>query len=148
MPDSDSVFRRVFADDRRPVLVFDGQCNLCNGGVQAALALDHNGKLRLSGMQSPSGQALLAAVGRDPSDMSTVVLVEADRSYSVRSDAVLKAARYMQSPVAFAAAFAGFVPQSIRDSVYNAVASNRYLLFGKPESLSLVDERYQERFIV
>jgi hypothetical protein len=38
----EEVALSVFANDDRPVIMFDGQCNLCNGGVN--FALDHDPK--------------------------------------------------------------------------------------------------------
>lgn len=38
--DWQSVARNVFVQDKRPIILFDGHCNLCNGGVN--FALDHD----------------------------------------------------------------------------------------------------------
>jgi predicted DCC family thiol-disulfide oxidoreductase YuxK len=139
----------TFATDGRQVLVYDGKCNLCQAGVQAMLVLDPAGKMRFSAMQSDAGKRLLAAIGRDPDDMSSVVLVEADGSYKTKSDAVLKAAQISENPAAVAAAFSTAVmPSWMRDAAYDGIASNRYSLFGQPEKPSLVDERFSDRFIV
>ena len=40
--DWNAVADRVFEEDQRPVILFDGICNLCNGGVN--FALDHDAK--------------------------------------------------------------------------------------------------------
>ena len=40
--DWNAVADHVFEDDQRPVILFDGICNLCNGGVN--FALDHDVK--------------------------------------------------------------------------------------------------------
>jgi len=69
------------AGDARPVILFDGVCNLCNGGVNLALDLDPPGELRFAALQSSAGRALLRRSGRDASDISSIVLVERDRSY-------------------------------------------------------------------
>jgi predicted DCC family thiol-disulfide oxidoreductase YuxK len=63
------------------VILFDGVCNLCNGGVNLALDLDPPGELRFAALQSSAGRALLRRSGRDASDISSIVLVERDRSY-------------------------------------------------------------------
>ena len=39
-PDWEEVCKGVFAEDKRPVILFDGACNLCHGGVN--FALDHD----------------------------------------------------------------------------------------------------------
>lgn len=70
-----SVVDDYFAADKRPIILFDGVCNLCNGGVNLALDLDPPGNLRFAALQSPAGRRLLARAGRDPSDISSIVLV-------------------------------------------------------------------------
>jgi hypothetical protein len=38
--DWQTVAKNVFQDDKRPIILFDGHCNLCNGGVN--FAIDHD----------------------------------------------------------------------------------------------------------
>lgn len=64
-----------FATDKRPIILFDGVCNLCNGGVNLALDLDPPGNLRFAALQSDAGRSLLKRAGRDPNDISSIVLV-------------------------------------------------------------------------
>lgn len=40
--DWQQVAESVFVEDERPIILFDGHCNLCNGGVN--FALDHDPK--------------------------------------------------------------------------------------------------------
>ena len=42
----------LFSTDKRPIILFDGVCNLCNGGGNLALDLDPPGKLRFAALQS------------------------------------------------------------------------------------------------
>lgn len=53
-----------FQDDLRPVILFDGNCNLCNGGVQFVLDYDKDGVFRFASLQSDAGKALLRRCGR------------------------------------------------------------------------------------
>lgn len=53
-----------FQDDLRPVILFDGNCNLCNGGVQFVLDFDKDGLFRFASLQSDAGKALLQRSGR------------------------------------------------------------------------------------
>ncbi|KAL7448623.1 hypothetical protein ACHAWC_000778 [Mediolabrus comicus] len=57
------------SDDSRPIILFDGKCNLCNGGVQLILdndaaSLDPRGNLRVAALQSRVGQILLSRLPR------------------------------------------------------------------------------------
>ena len=137
----------LFSTDKRPVILFDGVCNLCNGGVNLALDLDPPGKLRFAALQSDAGRALLARAGRDPSDISSIVLVEEHAAY-VKSDAVLRIATYLENPALPAAAALGMVfPGALRDAVYDLVAANRYELLGLKDECRLGDDRFDDRFV-
>jgi len=136
-----------FATDKRPIILFDGVCNLCNGGVNLALDLDPPGKLRFAALQSDAGRQLLVRAGRDPTDISSIVLVEENNAYT-KSDAVLRIATYLENPLLPAAGALGpLVPQFLRDAVYDAVADNRYELLGIQDSCRLGDDRFDERFV-
>jgi predicted DCC family thiol-disulfide oxidoreductase YuxK len=57
----------------RQVLLFDGVCNLCNGFVNFVIARDPDGKFKFAALQGTAGQAIMRSIGRDPTDMSTLV---------------------------------------------------------------------------
>ncbi|PIN10853.1 hypothetical protein CDL12_07800 [Handroanthus impetiginosus] len=72
-----------FGQDSRPIMLFDGVCNLCNGGVKFVRDNDRQRNIRFEALQSEAGKKLLQRSGRAPDDISSVVLVEKDR-YIVR----------------------------------------------------------------
>mmetsp|Transcript_16759 Transcript_16759/g.32425 ORF Transcript_16759/g.32425 Transcript_16759/m.32425 type:complete len:219 (+) Transcript_16759:98-754(+) len=135
-----------FAADARPIILFDGVCNMCNGGVNFVLDWDPVGKVRFAALQSEAGRVLLARSGRSPDDISSIVLVEKD-GFDIKSDAVLKIAQYLQLPIPAAAAFATLFPLVLRDGVYDQVAQNRYNIFGMSDACRLSDDRFAERFV-
>jgi predicted DCC family thiol-disulfide oxidoreductase YuxK len=79
-----------------------------------------------------------------------VVLVESPGTAFIRSEAVVRAAKAIGAPPALlAAALAGPVPLKARDSAYDAVADNRYSLFGKSDEERWTREGEEEgRFLV
>ncbi|WVZ72499.1 hypothetical protein U9M48_020948 [Paspalum notatum var. saurae] len=121
------------ASDSRPIMLFDGVCNLCNGGVRFVLEHDPNRSIRYIPLQSESGRKLLQRSGRSPDDISSVVLVEKDRSY-IKSEAVLRIMEYLNLPFPQLAIFLNFVPLFLRDFAYDNVANNRYTIFGRSET--------------
>lgn len=54
------------ATDRRPVILFDGVCNMCNSGVNFMLDWDREGRFRFAALQSEAGRKLLERAGRHP----------------------------------------------------------------------------------
>ncbi|XP_077250925.1 putative thiol-disulfide oxidoreductase DCC isoform X2 [Tasmannia lanceolata] len=98
-----------FHNDTRPIMLFDGVCNLCNGGVRFVRDNDHKRNIRFEALQSESGKKLLQRSSRSPDDISSVVLVEKDRSY-IKSEAVLKIMEYLDLPFPQLAFFLQLVP--------------------------------------
>ncbi|KAL5575597.1 hypothetical protein UlMin_017296 [Ulmus minor] len=125
-----------FEKDARPIMLFDGVCNLCNGGVKFVRDNDRNRSIRFEALQSEAGKKLLRRSGREPDDISSVVLVEKDRSY-IKSEAVLKIMEYINLPFPQIAFFLQFVPLFVRDFVYDNVADNRYTFFGRSDSCEI-----------
>ncbi|XP_061359802.1 DCC family protein At1g52590, chloroplastic [Gastrolobium bilobum] len=125
-----------FEQDKRPIMLFDGVCNLCNGGVKFVRDNDRNKTIRYEPLQSEAGKMLLRRSGRAPDDISSVVLVENGRSY-IKSEAVLKIMEYIDLPFPQLGFLLQFVPLFVRDFVYDNVANNRYMIFGRSEACEL-----------
>ncbi|CAL5199803.1 unnamed protein product [Lathyrus oleraceus] len=140
-PQSDGVnwveaTSNFFEQDKRPIMLFDGVCNLCNGGVKFVRDNDRNKTIRYEALQSEAGKMLLRRSGRAPDDISSVVLVENNRSY-IKSEAVLKIMEYIDLPFPQLAFFLHFMPLFVRDFLYDNVANNRYTVFGRSESCEI-----------
>lgn len=146
------VSERVFATDKRPVILFDGVCNMCNSAVNLALDWDPKAKLRFCALQSNVGRALLQANGREADDISSIVLVTPEGAF-IKSDAILKITeeltpRWLPVPLAKPAAIAGFVPKFLRDLIYDGVANNRYSILGVRNECRFGDENeFATRFV-
>jgi predicted DCC family thiol-disulfide oxidoreductase YuxK len=146
------VAQRVFESDKRPVILFDGVCNLCNGAVNLALDWDPKGRLRFSALQSNVGRALLEANGKAAGDISSIVLVTQDGAF-VKSDAVLKITEELMPlsllPLKPAAVLGRYVvPKFLRDIIYDGVADNRYDLLGKRDVCRFdSDGEFEDRFV-
>ncbi|GLJ53497.1 hypothetical protein SUGI_1141370 [Cryptomeria japonica] len=134
MKESDSFF----TTDSRPIMLFDGVCNLCNGGVKFIRDNDPKKNIRYVSLQSESGRKLLVRSGRSPDDISSVVLVEKDKSF-IKSEAVLRIFAYLDLPYPQLATFLYLFPLLLRDVVYDSVANNRYDLFGKATECEISD---------
>ncbi|KAH8499684.1 hypothetical protein H0E87_015061 [Populus deltoides] len=93
-------------------------------------------RIRYEALQSEAGRKLLRRSGRAPDDISSVVLVERDRSH-IKSEAVLKIMEYIDLPFPQLAFFLQIVPLFLRDFVYDNVANNRYTIFGRSESCEI-----------
>mmetsp|Transcript_4479 Transcript_4479/g.7761 ORF Transcript_4479/g.7761 Transcript_4479/m.7761 type:complete len:212 (-) Transcript_4479:180-815(-) len=138
----------VFKTDKRPVILFDGVCNLCNGGVNFALDHDKQGAFRFVSLQSKIGKSLLVRSGRAPGDMSSIVLCTHDGKAYFQSDAILRIAQGLDALALKGFGSLGLVtPRILRDGFYELVAENRYR-FGETDSCRMDwDGEFDDRFI-
>ena len=129
----------------KPVVLFDGVCNLCSGSVQFLIEHDPEARLRFAPLQSDPARELLEAVGLHDYDFDTIVLVEGEEYYT-RSTAALRIARYLERPWSLLWALR-YVPRVLRDAGYDLVASSRYAVFGKKDRCMVPTPDVQDRFL-
>lgn len=129
----------------KPILLFDGVCNLCNGFVQFTIKMDPEGIFQFASLQSEVGQQLLAKYNLPTKELKSVVLIHENKAHTY-SDAPLEAARLLGG---FWQLFYVFkiLPLGLRNAIYNWIAKNRYRWFGKQESCWLPTPDLKERFI-
>mgnify|MGYP006194331533 CR=1 FL=1 len=60
------------------IVVFDGQCLLCNGWVQFLLRHDRSQRIRFASIQSAVGQQLLARAGLRVEGLQTLLVIDGD----------------------------------------------------------------------
>jgi predicted DCC family thiol-disulfide oxidoreductase YuxK len=127
------------------IVVFDGVCVFCSGGVRFLLPRDRAGRFRFAAMQSEPGRRLMAAHGLDPEDPVSFLLLEGRRAYTDSSAALrilVKLGGWWRLVGILYA-----VPRVLRDAVYRFVARRRYRWFGKRESCFVPTPETAERFL-
>lgn len=129
----------------RPVLLFDGVCNLCHTSIRAIVRLDGEGRILFAPLQSDVGRELLDRQGLSPDYFDSVVLVEGEDHYT-KSTAILRVCRYLDGPVPLAYALV-VLPERFRDWVYDLVAEYRYQIFGKKDECTVPQQHVRERFL-
>lgn len=130
----------------KPILFFDGVCNLCNGAVQWFLLNDKRGELQFASLQSDLAAELLPTTGIDPEKLESLVLYQGGQAF-LFSDAALGAARLMGGVYANLARVGYIFPRFIRDSVYKFIGRNRYRWFGKEASCMVPRPEWKSRFV-
>ena len=121
----------AFADDK-PIIVFDGHCVLCSGWARVVIRWDVAGRYRLLAAQSPLGQALYRHYGLDARDFETNLLIADGRAF-MKSDGSIRMFAGLGWPWR-AVSVARLVPQGWRDKGYDAIAKNRFRLFGRADA--------------
>lgn len=128
-----------------PVLLFDGICNLCNGSVIAIVNRDPQAKIRFASLQSELGQKLVTQHQLDQKDIDSVIMIYEGQAF-VKSDAVF---RVLQLLGGFYRLFLVFkiLPRGLRDLIYDWIAANRYVWFGKRDVCMIPTPDLDDRFL-
>jgi len=113
----------------KPVILFDGYCNLCSGSVVFILKREPKDIFRFASLQSDYAAGLIDRLGIRDEAPDSIILVEKDRVY-YRSRAALRIARRLRRlwPLIYVLVI---VPPFIRNPIYDWIAKNRYRWFGK-----------------
>lgn len=127
------------------VVLFDGDCNVCNRSVQFVLKRDPRGRFRFASLQSEAGGAELLRCGHTGEIPDSIVLVTSTRVW-FRTGAVLRIARRLTWPWPVLQVLL-LVPRPLRDFFYNAFAARRYRWFGRVDKCLVPSPEVRARFL-
>jgi len=135
-----------------PVLLFDGECGLCQRLVRVLLGLDRRGRLRFAPLQGPTAQSYLRRQGLPMTDFESMLLVSdwagRDPTTPLRqTDAAIAALREIGGIGGMMAAVLRVVPRAGRDAGYRLVARWRRRLFGAARAGALARPEWSRRFL-
>lgn len=119
----------------KPIVLFDGMCNLCNGAVDFILKRDRKKQFQYVALQSEEGKKLVDKY-HIPSEIDSVILLK-DKQVFTESDAAIEIGKMLPVPWKWAGIFR-IIPLKIRNSVYRWIARHRYRWFGKRTSCRVV----------
>lgn len=128
----------------KPLILFDGVCNFCNGAVNWIIAHDPDAKFRFAALQSEVGQKIRAEFNIG-ADVDSIILIDEGHLYT-HSTAALRVARLLGG--IWSLGYVGVVvPRSLRDRIYKWFARNRYRWFGKQDACMIPTPDVRARFI-
>jgi len=130
----------------KKIILFDGVCNLCNNAVNFVIKHDKKDVFRFASLQSELGKKLVAERGLDPKDLNSIVLIEPGVAYYRKSTAALEISRELSEGYSFLKNLL-FIPEGLRDGIYNFVANNRYKWYGKKESCMIPTPELKAKFL-
>lgn len=129
----------------RPVVLFDGVCNLCNGAVQFIIKRDPAEKFLFASLQSPAAKQLLGEFELSTDDLYSVIVLKNGKRYD-RSDALIEIAKDLPGLWPVLTCFR-ILPKFFRDAMYKLVANNRYRIFGRQDSCMMPTPELKARFL-
>ncbi len=133
------------------VLLYDGQCGLCNRIVRLLLRTDRAGRLKFAPLQGAPAQAFLRQQGLPTEDFDSLVFVPdwanpRPGTYLLRTDGALAAAALVGG-VWRLVTWMRILPAWLRDPIYKLVARSRYALFGEYRGKPLAESVGGGRFL-
>lgn len=118
----------------RTIVIFDGECVLCNGWVRFILGNERDDMVHFAARDSAAGIRLAAQYGFTPADLDhSYVVIEGGKAL-VKSDAGLALLAHLNPPYRWLR-LGRIIPKALRDAAYDSVARNRYRWFGKQDCL-------------
>lgn len=128
----------------RAVILFDGQCLLCNKAVQFIIKGDPDLVFSFASLQSKIGTKLLNEY-KTPSHIDSLVLIEGEHIYFKSTAALLIFRKLSHAwPLYY---FLILIPRPIRDFFYDIIAKNRFTWFGQRKSCLIPNKIDEKRFL-
>lgn len=121
--------------NQKDIIIFDGECNLCNGVVGWLLKFAPEDIFSFVPFQSPYGQELLKNNGFPTDALDTVILID-EYGVKTHSDGFLSIVSKIPKWQRVAALLA-FIPRLIRDYIYVVASKNRVKWFGASKSCTI-----------
>ena len=133
-------------DNSRPILIFDGMCVLCSGGVQFMMRHDRSGTCSFATIQHPVPQALYQHYGLDATRFTTFMVL-ADGIPHTKWRGLLAAAKLMGGVWKVLGFVGGLLPSALGDLIYDVVQNNRLQWFGSRTSCYMPSQAERTRFL-
>ncbi|MBI2048195.1 MAG: DUF393 domain-containing protein [Parcubacteria group bacterium] len=128
------------------IILFDGECNLCDKSVTFILDRDPKKKFKFASIQSNVGKKLIQKCGGDPDNVTAMYVIEGEKCYSA-STAALRIARGLSWPWPLFYYILIFVPPFIRNIGYYIISKTRARIFGKVNTCRVMTPEIEERFL-
>ena len=152
------------------LVLFDGECNLCDGFVQFLIRQDHRQVLRFGPLQSENAKkyitefTTLARSGQTKSQMpqndqmpqtgqmpqagklTSMIYIRNDDRFYTKSTAALRILQDLGGLWRLTGLI-WIIPRPVRDAIYDWVGRNRYRWFGKKTSCMVPTTELRSRFI-
>lgn len=128
----------------KPIILFDGFCNLCSASVVFILKREKKDIFRFASLQSKTGKKLIEKY-TDKIEEDSVILLE-NQKLLTKSQAILRIARHLKFPWNLSYIFV-IVPPFIRNFFYDVIAKRRKKWFGSRSTCYFPGEDLSYKFL-
>ena len=129
----------------KTVILFDGECLLCNSWVQWLIKRDKKEIFSFCPLQTPKGQKIIQQFGAPIAHLDTVILIEEQHAF-IKSSAVIRILRRLPYPYKAGFLFIS-IPRPIRDWCYDFVAQRRFKWWGRKDQCMVPEANQTKRFL-
>ncbi|QZY92802.1 DCC1-like thiol-disulfide oxidoreductase family protein (plasmid) [Pantoea dispersa] len=135
----------VQPESAQPIILYDGQCKLCNAWVIFLLRHRLPRDYHFAAIQSERGKQLLQRAGLPHDNIRTIVLLR-DGQHWLRAQAICRIMHSLPWPWR-ACGVLRYLPDGLTNLIYNLIARNRYRLFGRYDQVHAIEADYPGRFL-
>lgn len=132
--------------DSKKLIVYDGQCMLCDYWVRVLLRHDKKEVFYFTELQSETGKSVQKYLGIEYLKMDSIILYVPQKAYYIKSAAIFEIVRslpwYFNGLMIFK-----ILPQFVTDKIYALLAKNRYRWFGVKTICTIENSTIKNRFI-
>lgn len=128
----------------KPIIFFDGLCNLCNGAVTFFITKDKKMQFFYASLQGETAKKL--EIDKQLPEGTDSIVLYKEGKILTHAPAVFQILR--KAPWPWKIISAGrFLPKFITNGIYRWIAHNRYGWFGKRESCMMPKPEWKELFL-
>jgi len=128
-----------------PIILYDGECYLCDNTVQFILKRDRNSLFRFCSLQDAIRYSDLSTLP-DIANKNSVLLIHKGVIFD-KSDAVINIMKLLGGWLFYVSYLASIFPRFIRNISYSFIAKNRYSWFGKSDTCLIPNPTYKSQFL-
>ena len=131
-------------ENNKPILFFDGHCNLCNGFIDFLVRRDKAQQVLIASLQGKTAEAKLPKEVRE--SLSSVVLMDSRGHLHYKSSAIFRVIGYVGGFLHILTPFR-ILPRFFTNWIYDFVALTRYSLFGLRNTCRIPTEEERQHFL-
>lgn len=129
----------------KQLVLFDGVCNFCDETIKKVIKADKNNVFVFASLQSNFGKQITQHIGVNPS-VDSIILYHPGVAYFTESDAAIEIAKQLKGWYPLLQ-IGKIIPKSLRDSIYQYIAKNRYKWYGKKDECMIPSAEVRSKFI-
>ncbi len=131
---------------QKKIIVFDGVCNLCNSSITQVIERDKNNQYVFASIQGETGKKLIIERDINTDLIDSIILIDPGVAYYTKSTAAIKVIKSFGGIYSLFGVFE-YLPESIRDAVYDYIAKNRYKWYGKKNACMIPTPELKDKFL-